>query len=416
MSSLVQRVDDLAKRCADVGWEVFRGRKHVQVRVPGQARPIALPGSPSSARAITNLEVKFRKLGLDDAYAEQLAARRQEARNKVATGRNRANTKIAAIEEGAKQPLAAALAENGMKLSFERIGPKEAIELLKVTAEATDFKQRPLSQVKVQQYVEEMKYGEWKEFMPDGVICIDPKGLLLNGQKRMHAVIESDKTIGFVVARDVPRELFAYFDMAQPRSASDTFASAGLPYGPDVQSAVRLAMSYESMLRGTLDRVSWPSWNKVRATNPDALAFYKRRPELGDLLQPAKALTYQAKIVCASAMVFEFYANKAWPNRGTDEKGFDPLESFLVGIRDGEHLRRVDPAYLVRDWSMSNAADRTAVPAKRETYLFMLMRYWNQHCKGERQQNQRVFYQRSWPMPLPYHPDGEDAAVSNALR
>lgn len=424
MSTLEQRVADLAKRCEYVGWPVTQGGKHLKVAVPGYIRPIALPGTPGSARAITNLEAKFRGLGLDDLYSQMQADRKQEAKEKVAATRNRANKQIAQIDAAAQpgELTAFALAKNGIKVGFEEIGPVEALALLKKTAEAEDFKQRPVNGIKVTQYAEEMKYGDWQEYMPDGVICVDPEGVLLNGQKRMHAIIESGvERIGFMVARDVPRSFFAYFDMAQTRSASDTFAVAGLPSGSDIQSAVRLAMKYESMLRGTIERISWSSWNKgpvatIGRTNAEALNFFKRRPDLGNKLQEAKALFYQAKFVTASAVVFEYYANKAWPDRPVDKKGFDPLESYILGIRDGEHLRRTDPAYLVRDWSLTNATERRAVPTKRETYLFVAMRYWHQHAEGASQQSGRVYYQQSWPMPVPFHPDGEEIAIRNSLK
>lgn len=418
MSSLTAQVDELIEMAMAVGWRVVRGAKHVQVYPPDRERPVTLPGTPSTDRSVTNPASVLKRHGLNAKYEQFLQNKRAESRNNVGRAQATAARKVEEAQNAAGKPqsLQYALATNGVKMAPEYIGPEQARAWLDAIEAAEDFDQRPLKWPIVESYAEQMRLGEWQQFMPDGIICLDPQGLLLNGQKRMHAVEQSGKTLGFWVARDVPRELFAYFDMAQQRSASDTFAIGKLASGPEMQSAIRLAIKFEEMLRGDIERVNWPSWNKAKTTNPDAYRFYMRRTGLGELRDYSRGVYMRSKVVAAAVIVFAYYADKAWPDRPDVETNKDPLYVYLNGIRDGEHLGRFDPAKLVRDW----AIDKPRIPAKRESHLFVLNRYWNRYgdlaVKGKKGTSDQVSYNPKWPMPLPFHPDGEAAALANLLK
>ena len=422
MSTDVKRVKDLIKMATDLNWKVERGAHFVKIFAPGTPRPIALPGTPGSSRNVLNIEKTLERCGLHNAHAELLRTREEERRAKVTTARKRASDKIAkaeqAIQDEVSKPSITALIANGSRIGPETITPEIAQQLLDAARAAQDaqtFKQRPINWTIVEEYALEMLHGGWMEYLPDGIIAIDTDGVPINGQKRLHAIVKANVAVGFLVARDVPREMFAYFDMAQRRSASDTFAIAGLPAGAEAQSMIRLAMAYEEMLRGILDRTSWVSWNKRRQTNVDMLRFYEKRPHLAETLFTGRAMRYGAAIVPAAAAVFEFYADKAWPQRPKDRRGYDPLDAYVSGIRDGANIATVDPAMLVRNWSMGNAVRRQTIQSKRETHLFVLLKYWEIHALGKEARGNNPSYNKTWPMPLPFHPDGEDVAVRNAI-
>jgi hypothetical protein len=418
MSSLKGEVAELIRKCEAVRWPVTYVGKHPVVHIPNVQKPVTLPTTPRGERSVENPASILRRHGLNEAYQQYLDEKKNGA--KMATERVRASNqrKLDAAEAAAKaanSSTGSVLLKNGSRAPVSVTVTRDMAEnWLKVTDEAEDFFQRPLRQTVVHYYAQQMRDGEWQENMPDGIICIDPKGRLINGQKRMHALLESGlESLEFLVSYDVPTDLFAYFDGAQPRSAADTFSVSGLPSGPEMQSAIRLAMLYEAMLRGDADRVNWVSWNKLRISNPDALAFYRRRPELGALKEMGKAIQMRTGLTAASVIVFEFYADKAWPSRVRRGQK-DPLQQFLLGVRDGEHMAMTDPAMKLREWARDHKGER--LPAKREINLYLLFRAWQEFCTPNGRKSTAIHYKRSWPMLVPFHPDGEETALTNLAR
>jgi hypothetical protein len=416
MSSLTEGLDQLVAMADAVGWEIRKGGKHNRLIIsPHQTRPITIPDTPSSQRSVVNKAGELKRAGLNEAYERYLQDRKNESRETVATVRSKANQRIERInaEAGGSAPQTPLVAPNGGRMVPMEVTPEQAKAWLDATEAAEDFHNRPIKWKIVADYADWMKTGLWKPYVHDGVICIDPQGMLLNGQKRMHAVVEYGKPVGFWVAFDVPREQFAFMDIAQTRNSADTFAIAGLPSGPDIASAIRLAMLYEKMVRGDIERINWMTWRKSKFTNDEALAFYSRREEMSTLRELARQVYLRCGLNVASLIVFHFYADKAWPTRPRSRTNRDPLTGFLEQIRDGENMTRTVPAMALREWAITHR--KALMDAKREVHLYLLFRAWEDTCIG-RNANGRVYYQPTWPMLFPYHPDGNDHAITNLLK
>ena len=416
-------MQDLIDMAEKVGWPVNRGSHYTKIRVPNRDLPVSLPGTPGTDRSVTNLERLLARLGLNDAYAKKLSELEAGRRDKVAEVRRRAEATITAAEKRAKSSQTSTVATlissgtaNGMRIGFEVITPEIALDLITKSRAAEGFRQRKVSQIQVSDYTLLMKHDRWEQYLPDGVIGVDTEGVLVNGQHRMLAVIASGKSIGFVVARDVPRSMFPFFDRAKTRTAADVYEIDGLPTGPDIQSAVKLAMRYEQMFRGVLDPSTWGTWSSIKDTNDESLDFYRRNRDLAESVQIGRSLYYGARMVPASAGVFHYYANKAWPDRPKDDEGYDPLEAFVHLVRTGENMRNVAPAFVLRDWCKDAFMLKEKIPQKREVQLYLAYRHWRMHMEKKTVPGGRVQYQRTWAMPLPYHPDGDKAALENLIR
>lgn len=423
MTTRVKRVQNLINMAKAVDWTVNQGSHYAKIYVPGRNLPVSIPGTPGTDRSVQNLEMLLARLGLNDAYEQMQSKLEAERRDKVAEVRRRANATLKAAEQRIKdtQPstvatLMVAGKAHGMRIGFEEITPEIALDLITKSRAAENFRQRRVSQTQVNDYSLLMKHDQWEQYMPDGIVGIDTEGILVNGQHRMLAVIASGKTIGFVVARDVPRSMFPFFDRAKTRTAADVYEIDGLPSSPDIQSAVKLAMRYEQMFRGVLDPSTWGTWSGIKDTNDDALNFYRRNKDLAESVQIGRSLYYGARMVPAAAGVFHYYADKAWPDRGKDKDGFDPLDGFVHLVRTGENMRNVAPAFVLRDWSKDVFNLKEKVPQKREVQLFLAYRHWRMHMEGKTVPGGRVQYQRTWAMPLPYHPDGDKAALENLIK
>jgi hypothetical protein len=101
-----------------------------------------------------------------------------------------------------------------MDAKVVEINPEEASKIL---SNAPDY-QRNLSKLTVSQYARSMRDGKW---MPNSIIQIS-NGLLVDGQHRLQAIIESGVTIPFVVishngGAEVDIERYEVIDQNNPR-------------------------------------------------------------------------------------------------------------------------------------------------------------------------------------------------------
>ena len=106
-----------------------------------------------------------------------------------------------------------------MKTQVLTITPKKAQELLE-----GNKRNRPVRKSHVRQLAEEMKAGKW---VVNGVPIIFNGKLLIDGQHRLMACIESDKPFDTLVVSDVAPNSFLTIDVGRKRTAADTLATRG---------------------------------------------------------------------------------------------------------------------------------------------------------------------------------------------
>lgn len=99
---------------------------------------------------------------------------------------------------------------------MELITPKDAAYIL----ESKNKSNRPLRAGTISQYAREMIEGRWNSGVSDA-IAFTVEGELLNGQHRLSAVVQANISIRFFVARNVPKNAFAYMDIGARRTISD---------------------------------------------------------------------------------------------------------------------------------------------------------------------------------------------------
>jgi hypothetical protein len=113
-----------------------------------------------------------------------------------------------------------------VKTTIEKIGPKTAAKYLE-----NQSRNRPLHKPTVAKYAAAMLAGAWT-LVHQG-IAFDKEGKLFDGQHRMAAVVQSGKTIEFMVSRYVNTEdaPMAIVDSGRTRSAGDRIMIAGIVPG-----------------------------------------------------------------------------------------------------------------------------------------------------------------------------------------
>lgn len=118
-----------------------------------------------------------------------------------------------------------------MQFTTETITPEKAMRYLQ-----TNTKNRPVSKVFVRSYAETMRKGRW---MLNGVpIVFDNDGRLIDGQHRLHAVIEAGIPVEFSVARGASPDAFTTYDCGRHRNLGQLIAIQGAKNYTQIASIV----------------------------------------------------------------------------------------------------------------------------------------------------------------------------------
>lgn len=97
---------------------------------------------------------------------------------------------------------------------------------------------RPLKQMTVDIYTREMMAGLWREETGES-IKFATDGSLLDGQHRLHSVINSNATLNFLVVENLDKEIFKFIDTGTKRTPGDVFYTAGYSNGVRLASGLR---------------------------------------------------------------------------------------------------------------------------------------------------------------------------------
>ena len=172
---------------------------------------------------------------------------------------------------------------------------------------------RPLSESHVQEYVARMKNGEW--VLNGQCIIFSNTGVLLDGQHRLAAVVNSGLTIPFDVRFGINEETFATIDDGKKRTPADVFSIESIPNYANAAAVVNLVIGMErGATNDTMHSASRPSniemakWYFDHQEIADFVLFgIKWYDASGRLLTPSKFASYaymMAKVDEAAAMKF----------------------------------------------------------------------------------------------------------------
>lgn len=292
------------------------------------------------------------------------------------------------------------------KVEYLMVTPKQADEWLLKSSQDPLFRQRTIKTGDVRRWRNLMKTERFVHYLPNGVLCFDDQGgIMLNGQHRMTALAGQEKSFGFVVFKNVPRWMFAYFDTNRVRTLKDVFHIGGRSTGPQTPSAMKLAMRYEEFLKGVRSGAGWRHWNAQKDEHNDVDTFLQRRQELQDWYGVGEKVNRYARLLVPSVMVFRFYQGLAWPD------GDEELTTFLEALVTGGNIAPNSPALQLREWAKESWYNKDSIFAKRELHLALLMRSFDQHVRGTR--IPRIQWAYGQPMTMPYHPKGFEVGIKN---
>jgi hypothetical protein len=191
-------------------------------------------------------------------------------------------------------------------------------------------KNRHVTQHHLMSLVRDMKAGRWV-FNGDPIRFNGEK--LIDGQHRLNALIQSGKTLEFVVIRQLPKDAFDTIDIGRRRSTADYLGMAGHHYPQRLSSAARWYLAYKRYQ-------NFGSHEPI--TNNEKLEIVKEVPQLATYVQGYTAggrppLPMSAAMLATCHLLF-------W------ERAKAPADEFMDGVVTGLELKSGDPRATARNW------------------------------------------------------------------
>lgn len=270
-------------------------------------------------------------------------------------------------------------------LSVPASGDVPQIEIIAVTPElaAKWLKQntsnRHLRKRAIADYARDMAAGKWR--LNGEAIKFATDGTLLDGQHRLHAVIESGVAIPFLVVTGLANETQETMDAGRKRSAADAFGLRGEAHATVLASVLKRIWMWD---QGDLKF----NGNAI-PTTAESTELLKRRPEIYRSVEIA-VRTHQAFRYLPQSVV------------GTAHHLFSRIDAdatvwFFARVGDGAELSSGHPVLALRSRVMTDRADRRRTPDYQ--HMAYLVRAWNA-LRVDRPLT-RILQPADAPMPVP---------------
>lgn len=270
-------------------------------------------------------------------------------------------------------------------LSVPASGDVPQIEIIAVTPElaAKWLKQntsnRHLRKRAIADYARDMVAGKWR--LNGEAIKFATDGTLLDGQHRLHAVIESGVAIPFLVVTGLANETQETMDAGRKRSAADAFGLRGEAHATVLASVLKRIWMWD---QGDL------KFNgSAIPTTAECTELLKRKPEIYRSVEIA-VRTHQAFRYVPQSVI------------GTAHHLFSRIDAdatvwFFARVGDGAELSSGHPVLALRSRVMTDRADRRRTPDYQ--HMAYLVRAWNA-LRVDRPLT-RILQPADAPMPVP---------------
>jgi hypothetical protein len=262
-----------------------------------------------------------------------------------------------------------------VKGAFEmaKISTKPGHEVVNVTPELAkqwlllNKHNRKLKQIKIGHYARDMREGNWR--FTGEAIKFNKLGDLVDGQNRLHAVIDSGATVPMLVVTGLDENAQEAMDSGAIRSAGDALAFRGHGYTNVLASTARIHYLWAN---GMIKHCMSNPGSEQYPTTSQVVAYVEDHPRLA---QAAQAAGMNARLLWlpTSSIGVSFYEFALIDPDDTVE--------FFDRIKELRTEGKGDPVSTLvkRCREMRDRRERVR-PA---TGLFMIMRAWNAVRSGE---------------------------------
>jgi hypothetical protein len=264
-----------------------------------------------------------------------------------------------------------------MKISTEitKVTPQIAAQFL-----ATNTRNRRLKKHWVEQLKERMVSGQW--VLNGESISFDKNGVLLNGQNRLTAVIESGVTVEMIVVRGLEPEAFSTIDENVRRNGKDVLYINGEKHASSLAALLRNIAQYEE--KGKLLS------STHHFSNQDALDTLKSHPDSRESAAFGNLFNNKFKCITPSVTAFSHYLFMKISR--------DDTAKFFDSINEGVGLEKGSPILKLRDkliYSHSSARARL----KNFVWIHYVIKTWNYYRDGKMIKNLQIVKDEKFPIP-----------------
>lgn len=222
---------------------------------------------------------------------------------------------------------------------------------------------RNLSVARVTRYAHDMQHGLWT--LSESLICFDVDGRLINGQHRLHAVIESGTSQTFAVQWNTPLSAQPNMDTGKARSASDALRWQGEAHAPVLAAAARLGLLWTS------ERI-YKDTHAQSVSHAEIVEFLEEHPEIRASVLIADKYR---RSDCAPSVLTTAHWGIANVN------GYTIADKFVDQIGTLTNLTPGHPVLALNDRLRVIRQGRVKM-ARRET-LALIIKVWNLAATGQ---------------------------------
>ncbi len=243
-----------------------------------------------------------------------------------------------------------------MKTEVKLITPREAEKMLSRNTSNRNLKERHVSFLS-----EQMKKGKW--LSSGETIKFSDKGVLLDGQHRLTAIVRSGVSVEMLVVTGLKQEVFNVIDTGVARTAADVVNVNGYKYSAQLSSAARFVLLYDSgKLLGK---------NKS-TTNAAILEFVINNPSISECAEDAGFYYSKSRLIPSGAMTGLLFIFK----RSNVDKTTQFFDKFTTEI----NLEEGDPILLLRNKLMQDLLNKRKMTIVQKISLIIIA--WNSFVKG----------------------------------
>ncbi len=244
-----------------------------------------------------------------------------------------------------------------MYTKIVEVTPQIALEWL-----AKNKVNRPLKRMTVDIYTRYMSTGLWREDTAE-TIKFGIDGFLRDGQHRLHAVVKSNTTIKFLVAYDLPNDIFTVLDTGTKRTAGDVLSAEGIKSGAKIAGGMN---KYYLLKIGQ-------THHSKKASNAEINNLYLSRMKFWNAVIEMTDKWYKKEILLSPSDMIGFYGYFY------DIDQDDTFE-FMEKLCTGDNLEPNSPIKLLRSRLILSKTPRMKLTPLERTAL--IIKTWNYFRKG----------------------------------
>ncbi|CAL9426761.1 hypothetical protein [Streptomyces sp. enrichment culture] len=247
---------------------------------------------------------------------------------------------------------------------------------------------RRLDKGQVKSLAEAIIRGEWR--LTHQGIAFDSTGALLDGQHRLHAIIEANTPVDMLVFEGLSKEAFPVLDTGKRRSAADTLLSTGAKYLPLLSSTIRHVILFK-----TMPNDPWTG-SRARVSNDRILAAYNEdKDRYGEAVTVGRELSRHLFASQTAVAVGFFVTTEVAPAADIDE--------WVLGLKSGASLDPGDARLALREVPRDTQKRGSRRRMGMRDQVAIYIKAWNAWIEPEKAHMlrlRRLRKRESMPMPV----------------